>query len=170
MCLKITKNQGLKCEFYSLNIYFFRSVKFQSSQKRKVVVEEEIIEEMSDNDEPETKTQKVDDVQNKTEIIDPLIESTASASKKPSTSTSNTQSWNRSVGVISRKNALTGLVKVKKQDSASSSSVLKDNNESKSDASESTNQEQKTVSNEAPTTNGLSLLGAYSDSDSNQSE
>lgn len=73
--------------FYSSS----RSVNFGNTSKK--VVAEEIIEDLPDEEEPSAKTSKI-------EVIAPKA-------KKD-------ESWNRSIGVLSKKNAMTNLVKAKK--------------------------------------------------------
>ncbi|RZC38712.1 coiled-coil domain-containing protein 94 [Asbolus verrucosus] len=92
---------------------YIKTIKFQNNQKRKLVVEEEIIEE----DEPVVKVAK--------------------AGKSSSGESKNQTGSKKGVGVSSRK-MLAGLVKVKKDEEK---------------------REEKQLSN------GLSLLGAYTDSD-----
>lgn len=132
-------------------IFIFRSVKFQSAQKRKVIVEEEIIEEESSS-----KTQKLTE---DTKQLDPSKESM----NKPSSSDN---SWNRSVGVIPRKNALSGLVKIKNQKTetvnSSTSSITSTSSSTSNMISSSGSNSNE---NEVTSTNGLSLLGTYSGSD-----
>lgn len=74
--------------------------------------------------------------------------------------TSNNESWNKSVGSLNKKGLLVGLVKVKKPqtdvDNGSESVSTKDVKKNKSDSTETANN----------ASNGLSLLGAYSDSES----
>lgn len=140
-------------------------------------MEEEIIEDTSDNEKSDAKMQKLDEqLGKKVEATDPLIESASQLiNQKASTSINNkTQRWNKSVGVISRKNALSGLVKVnKKQETVTSTNQNLDNESNINNLDENKISELKNkTENTKPieNTNGLSLLGAYSDSDSNESE
>lgn len=151
----------------TLLFIFFRTIKFQSSQKRKVVVEEEIVDEKPDSEEPNVKTQKFNSAP--VEESDPLVRSVPVSTQKPTASGSSTQSWNRSVGVISRKNALAGLVKIKKQD-GNSTVVNSTSTEVKSVPDNIKLTKNELTVKPVETVNSLSLLGAYSGTDSNDSE
>lgn len=135
-------------------IIFFRSIKFGGSSTSKVVAEE-IIEEVHEDGEPPAKTSRI-------EILPPK-----------STETKKKESWNKSIGVLSKKTALNNLVRSKKADStvttssnekpsrpetatASVVSTTTDNNETNV----------KNAENAAPVPTGLSLLANYSGSDS----
>lgn len=72
---------------------YIKTIKFQSNQKRKVVLEEEIIELP---DEPQVKTSKLE--AEKLEI---------SKAKKV---TDKSQTWNQSLGVLTKKKPLAGFV------------------------------------------------------------
>lgn len=156
-----------KCE-YSNSKYCFRSVKFHNTQKRKVVLEEEIIED--ENEEPTEKQQKIENE------ADPLIESVPKEEvQKTSSVTNKTNTWNRSVGVMSRKN-LTGLVKIKKTETEVTEKSETEKPSSSINKLEMKNNDSLTNSSDVKsvpvpeTSNGLSLLGAYSGSDSNDSD
>ncbi|XP_030759361.1 splicing factor YJU2 [Sitophilus oryzae] len=111
---------------------YIKKVNFQGSNKRKLVVEEEIIEEIGETD---SKLPKLD------------AKSVDTKSAVPSTSN---WSLNSNKFVTAKKKPLVNLVKTK-------DSVAKKN------SSESVTNSNANVSS----SNGLSLLGAYSDSDSN---
>ncbi|EFA01632.1 splicing factor YJU2 [Tribolium castaneum] len=94
---------------------YVKTIKFQNSQKRKVVVEEEIIED----DEPEAKVSKPETPKTETASSEPKVQ------KK----------------IVSARKMLSGLVKLKKDEPKKE---------------------------EKPQTSGLSLLGAYSDSENSE--
>lgn len=104
----------------------YRTIKFQNTQKRKLVLEEEIIEE----DEPEEKISKPEEKISKPE--EPKIEHLSSDQKVQK----------KSIGAsIPSKKKLAGLVKLKKDEPKKE---------------------------DKPQTSGLSLLGAYSDSENSE--
>lgn len=135
-------------------------------------MEEEIVD-----GEVENKQIKIEEIETETEPneVDPLIESTVTSTttEKPTpivVSKSNTNSWNRSVGVMSRKNALSGLVRIKKP----ATETVTVNDEAKNEKvdeikNKKVNEETKTET-VPQSTSGLSLLGNYSGSDSNDSD
>lgn len=146
----------MKYKYYLL----FRSINFGTSQK---VVAEEIIEDVED--EPPATTSKL-------EVITPKPE----AKKK--------ESWNKSIGVLSKR-TLTNLVRSKKIDTVTSSkdvkSLLTDDSPVAPSFSSNTisgtivsskNQESLSSSpsvsskEDTPVASGLSLLANYSGSDS----
>ncbi|XP_044255407.1 splicing factor YJU2 [Tribolium madens] len=94
---------------------YVKTIKFQNSQKRKVVVEEEIIEE----DEPEVKVSKSETPKTEITFNEPRIQKKA----------------------VSARKMLSGLVKLKKDEPKKE---------------------------EKPQSSGLSLLGAYSDSENSE--
>lgn len=103
------------------------------------MIAEEIIEEVKDEDsEPPSKAPRI-------ELM-------------PQRSINTKQSWNRSIGVLSKKRPLANLVRSKKDTENASTTIVStdDNVASKSDSSKKT----------APTTDGLALLAGYSGSDS----
>uniref|UniRef100_S4NT84 Splicing factor YJU2 n=1 Tax=Pararge aegeria TaxID=116150 RepID=S4NT84_9NEOP len=114
---------------------FIKSVKFNNTTKHKIV-SEEIIEDVQD-DEPKAKSVKVETITAKP--VEPAL-------KKNVT-------WNRSLGVISKKPALANLVRTKKTEESSSSSAI-------------VQKEENVSGNSEPAASGLSLLANYSGSDS----
>ncbi|XP_076250007.1 splicing factor YJU2 [Rhynchophorus ferrugineus] len=116
---------------------YIKGIKFQNSGKRKVVVEE-VIEE---TDEPETKVTKLTE-ESKNVVV---------------SSSSSTNSWSVNTNKLAttKKKTLSGLIKLK--DSQSSTSVKPSTECEVSD---------KSTENKPSSSNGLSLLGAYSDSES----
>ncbi|KAH9640632.1 hypothetical protein HF086_000576 [Spodoptera exigua] len=113
---------------------FIKSIKFNNPSVKKVIAEE-IIEEVKDEEDsgPPAKTSRIE-----------IIPQRTSSLKKA-------ESWNKSIGVLSKKSALSNLVKSKK-----------DNGSSVSTTSVSTD-----VSSKVTTpASGLSLLADYSGSDS----
>lgn len=108
---------------------------------------------------------------------DPLESIPKEEVQKSSSSTFTTNTWNRSVGVMSRKN-LSGLVKIKKPatETGEKNEVPKtDTNidEQEKSCNDVVTNRVPDIKNIVPspeTSNGLSLLGAYSGSDSNDSE
>ncbi|KAJ8946064.1 hypothetical protein NQ318_009189 [Aromia moschata] len=141
---------------------YIKTVKFQSSQKRKMVVEEQIVEE---NDEPNNKTPKTDNVNtdSRLENSSPCVSDTAA------TKSSNTVGWGKSINKIGIKknSSLIGLVKVKKDDKNVEVTNVQENEPERS-LKKDTETTSKGVA--ATATNGLSLLGVYSDSDKSDSD
>lgn len=141
---------------------YIKTVKFQSSGKRKVVTEEEIIEDGDTSGPSAIKQSKLDSKTNSssTEILVDTSTDTAASSRvltmsaKPKASADNT--WNKSIGGLGKKK-LVGLVKIKSKETTE---------ENKS----STTTTDSVIPQKAPETtgNGLSLLGAYSDSDESE--
>uniref|UniRef100_A0A1Y1LGY4 Splicing factor YJU2 n=1 Tax=Photinus pyralis TaxID=7054 RepID=A0A1Y1LGY4_PHOPY len=121
---------------------YIKTVKFHSSQKRKVIVEEEIVE-----DKVEEKKIKVEpDCAGETRVT--VTEAKSSELKEPvkkSVPVGNT--WNKSIGSLSKNKKLTGLVKINKP--SSNTEELKTNNIPSS---------------------SLSLLGNYSGSDNSDND
>lgn len=117
------------------------------------MLEEEVVE-----DEPEAKVLKnaeethITATASNSSTTTELSESRKTEQPKKQLSTN---SWNKSVGGISRKGGLAGLVKIKKNQENDENVV----------ASSSQNNPVKTTSS---VSNGLSLLGAYSDSDNSE--
>lgn len=111
-------------------------------------MEEEIVD-----GEPESKQQKLQEqpTSSSNERLPPVF------TKKVSSS----ESWNKSVGGLRKKGPLVGLVKVKKPQNNSGASTVVEA-EIKTDAVASSHQN---AAENKPALNGLSLLGAYSDSD-----
>ncbi|XP_047545674.1 splicing factor YJU2 [Vanessa atalanta] len=120
---------------------FIKSVKFTNAPKHKIVTEE-IIEDVQDADEPKIKNPKV-------ETLPPKI-----------VETKKSESWNRSIGVLSKKPALGNLVRTKKLEAK----VEKETTESP-DLQDNSSNNKTSVKNE-PSASGLSLLANYSGSDS----
>ncbi|KAF9809978.1 hypothetical protein SFRURICE_000288 [Spodoptera frugiperda] len=113
---------------------FIKSIKFNNPSAKKVIAEE-IIEEVKDEDDsgPPAKTSRIE-----------IIPQRTSSVKK-------TESWNKSIGVLSKKSALSNLVKSKKD----------------TDSNVSTTTVSTDVSSKVTTpASGLSLLADYSGSDS----
>lgn len=105
------------------------------------MIAEEIIEEVKDEDSgPPAKSSRI-------EVI-------------PHKSTDNKQSWNKSIGVISKKPALANLVKSKKNTDTSSTNV------SATSVSTDVVTKNNDTPSKVPSANGLSLLASYSGSDS----
>lgn len=125
---------------------YIKTVKFRSNQKRKVVVEEEIVE-LDKSAEKKIKVEvdcEVDATENVHEEND-KVEDVKEQVKKPVT-VGNT--WNRSIGTLSKNKKLVGLVKINKP-SSSVKEELKTNN---------------------PSSSSLSLLGNYSGSDNSDND
>ncbi|XP_050362786.1 splicing factor YJU2 [Nymphalis io] len=120
---------------------FIKSVKFNNAPKHKIVAEE-IIEDVRDADEPKIKTPKVETLPTK------IVE------------TKKSETWNRSIGGLSKKPALVNLVRTKKVE-------VKVENETKDsqDLKDNTSNSKTSVKN-IPSASGLSLLANYSGSDS----
>lgn len=153
---------------------YIKSVKFQSGsgQKRKVVVEEEIVfvDEVNQPD-PKVARQESNEVP-------PEESKTSDDAIKVVPKQKKGEFWNKSVGGLSRKGGLSGLVKI---GSSSSSKVASVSNEQlKSQTKIDGHTSSLSLQSNTPTTtkdgndssqtvasSGLSLLGAYSDSDSN---
>lgn len=112
---------------------FIKSMKFPKSSGQKIIAEE-IIEEVSHEDEPPMKLMKIE--------------------PKPQKVTNKNQSWNKSIGVLTKSTALSGLVKKTK----------KIDTQTGTNKGENSNNPEKSVEIEKP--NGLSLLANYSGSDS----
>lgn len=122
--------------------FYYRTIKFQS--KRKYVVEEEIVET-----ETESKQQKLQEQPEKPTIStdSPSSSSTTVVVKKPTAKT-----WNKSIGGLSRN----GPLVVKKSQSGGEKVAI---------ATTSKNNVEESGSENKIVSNGLSLLGAYSDSE-----
>ncbi|XP_049865363.1 splicing factor YJU2 [Pectinophora gossypiella] len=130
---------------------FIKSIKFGSSSTQKVVAEE-IIEDVED--EPPAKTSRI-------EVLPPK---TTDSKKK--------ETWNRSIGVLTKKPALANLVKSKKVDTLNGSAEVNKKEDSGSVGVNSATSSVTSSTNSvtAPAASGLSLLANYSGSDSDQSE
>lgn len=118
---------------------YIKTIKFNNPNKRKLVVEEEVLEDT---------------------ISDSVTKSAKKESLNEATSSSSSSSWslsNNKQKMNLVKKPLTGLVKVKSSD--------KKQNEVSEDKVETN--KISSSNNTTSTSNGLSLLGAYSDSDSN---
>ncbi|CAK1551692.1 unnamed protein product [Leptosia nina] len=120
---------------------FIKSVKFNNPLKHKVVAEE-IIEEVKEETEPAAKNIKLEDPPPK-----------LSAPKK-------TETWNKSIGVISKKNPLANLVRKKPE----TIEVKSEPKEPLATSSNTTDNIKEDVKESKPS--GLSLLANYSGSDS----
>ncbi|XP_060531862.1 splicing factor YJU2 [Cylas formicarius] len=116
---------------------YLKSVKFSNTQKRKLVVEEEIIED-ADSKEPDPKSSKCN-LMKELDNCSVISNSWSKAGSKPASS---------------KKNALFGIVKIK--------------SDAKKENAPDTHTDIKKNDN-TDVANGLSLLGSYSDSDSNDS-
>lgn len=152
-----------------LNIY--RSVKFQNkSSGSKIVLAEEIIEEIEDESVPplakRIKTEP--DTDNVTSIIKQRQENVQKSF--PKAFSKNNESWSKSVGSLSNKKGLSGLVKIIKK--SENKNIATPSSTSTSTCasvdSEQKDQNKSNIQPKAPSTNGLSLLAGYSDSDSNE--
>lgn len=163
-------------QFSYKNIFFYRTIKFQSSNKRKVVVEEEIIEE--ENEEPALKTIKTEEETspNTTEIKQEPIDSTdplTSEAEQTVDKQKQTKFFNidRSSKLVSlSRNKIMNLVRVKKP-----ATEVKDEPQERPEVEEKKtevkiyeNKKLEEVKEQMP--NGLSLLGAYSGSENSDSE
>lgn len=132
---------------------FFRTIKFQSTQKRKLVVEEEIIEE----DQPQEKIVKTVDIQ--ISVPEPQKE----PNEQPQLPSSSSSTWCMKDSKRPKKTtSLIGIVKpsVKKNTKSLIEFVKPLIGESENSQDDHVNQTEVKV---APS--GLSLLGAYSDSE-----
>ncbi|CAH2091840.1 unnamed protein product [Euphydryas editha] len=118
---------------------FIKSIKFSNATKHKIITEE-IIEDVQNADEPKIKNSKVEILPTK------------------STETKKNESWNRSIGVLSKKSPLVNLVKTKKVE------VKREGTESQN-VKEISSDDKSAVKSE-PSASGLSLLANYSGSDS----
>ncbi|XP_075972769.1 splicing factor YJU2 [Anticarsia gemmatalis] len=122
---------------------FIKSIKFSNPASKRVV--EEIIEDVVDDDRPAAKSSKIEVIPQK------------------STEAKKQQTWNKSIGVMSKKPALANLVKCKKDNEIDSAketaqnTLVSTNVASKSSSS---------TSKPTPAASGLSLLANYSGSDS----
>lgn len=132
----------------------FRSVKFNKPSTHKIVAEE-IVEDVKDDGEPPAKTSRVD-------VIPPK-----------STETNRKETWNKSIGIISKKPALSNLVKSKSSVQGNGPSNLMTVSAQTYTASSATStvvsSTDKPVSTQAsdnPAGSSLSLLANYSDSGS----
>ncbi|XP_053599612.1 splicing factor YJU2 [Plodia interpunctella] len=117
-----------------------KSIKFNNPSTQKVVAEE-IIEEVPDEDEPPAKSSKIE-----------ILPTKSSGAKK-------NESWNKSIGMLSKKPALANLVRSKKKETESPTVP----NTSNAQTSTENNNNSKT---ETAKPLGLSLLANYSGSDS----
>ncbi|XP_018331756.1 YJU2 splicing factor homolog [Agrilus planipennis] len=134
---------------------YIKSVKFNSTQKRKLIVEEEVVEE-EDETPSSTKHSKVDDTAE--EVI-----STPENIKEVLVKQKSTNTWNKSIGSLSGKGKLKNLVKVTKKNE----NVGKETKPAITEGSSSSStQVTTTVINSVKTCSGLSLVGDYSDSGS----
>lgn len=121
---------------------FIKSIKFNNAGKHKIVTEE-IIEDVQDADEPKVKTAKV-------EIL-----------PKKSTDSKKNESWNRSIGVLSKKSPLVNLVKKKAVEAKSEKQEASETQSVKEISSDN-----KSAEKSKSPASGLSLLVNYSGSDS----
>ncbi|XP_045763825.1 splicing factor YJU2 [Maniola jurtina] len=124
---------------------FIKSVKFNNTTKHKIVTEE-IIEDVKDDEEPKVKHIKIE---------------TVTAEKPVEPTSKKNESWNRSIGVISKKPALANLVRTKKAEESCSEKVQKMAEKVQKETNAS-GQSSESVS----VPSGLSLLANYSGSDS----
>lgn len=156
---------------------YIKSVKFQSGsgQKRKVVVEEEIVF-LDEGNQPDPKVarQESDEVAlEESKTSEDSIKGVVPKQKKGN-------SWNKSVGGLSRKGGLSGLVKIGNSSSSKVASVSNEQLKSQTKTDSHTSSLSSSLQTNTQTTtkagndssqpvasSGLSLLGAYSDSDSN---
>lgn len=132
-------------------VIFFRTIKFQNAGKRKIVLEEEIVDET----EPEEKVAKTGE--------GPVEDRNQAGSSSYVPKTNFTTKILK--GVIAKKSKLSGLVKIKK-DTKNQSTENEDNKQAEEKREESTNQKEPSAEVKSSNSNGLSLLGAYSDSES----
>ncbi|CAB3225013.1 unnamed protein product [Arctia plantaginis] len=122
---------------------FIKSIKFSNPAAKRVV--EEIIEEVVDEDSgPSAKSSRIE-----------------VAPKKP-TDVTKQRTWNKSIGVLSKKPALANLVRSKKESDVQSTTEKSSDNVVSTVANKS-NEER---SQSTPSATGLSLLADYSGSDS----
>lgn len=146
-------------------MFIYRSIKFSNPASKRVV--EEIIEDVEEDPGPPSKSSRIEVLPQK------------------STEVKKQESWNRSIGVLSKKSGLANLVKSKKDsdpkstnevassvasncvDSKSGSSVSSKTVDSTSDVKGSVPNKIVDSTNEAKSSGtGLSLLAGYSGSDS----
>lgn len=127
-------------------VVYFRSVKFQSTQKRKLVVEEEII------DEEQPKGTNIKSNEQQIDTLEPVTPSS-----------SNNSIWNtKGNKQVPKKSSLLGIVKTNAKKVCKSSVEI-----AASDVKEVTTSNSKANCAEAKAApSGLCLLGTYSDSDS----
>ncbi|XP_072941903.1 splicing factor YJU2 [Epargyreus clarus] len=133
---------------------FIKSIKFSGTSKTKVV-SEEIIEDVDEEGEPVAKVAKKDNIPSK-----PV-------------QTKNKESWNKSIGIISKKNPLVNLVKSKKApETVVKSSSQESNSQTSKNEKSTSSKDTKPItavpdkSGSTVPTSGLSLLANYSGSDS----
>ncbi|RVE48400.1 hypothetical protein evm_006961 [Chilo suppressalis] len=134
---------------------FIKSIKFGSTSTNKVVTEE-IIEEVQEVDEPPAKTPRI-------EVIPPK----AAEQRKAET-------WNKSIGVLSKKPLLNNLVKKKQEStsnvaddkSVSNPQRITDNISTPVENKNVRKDEQSESKSYTTAASGLSLLANYSGSDS----
>lgn len=159
---------------YNLNIFFiFRTVKFQSNQKRKVVVEEEIIEEI-DLKEPNNKHLKVSiPKENKDKIMCTDVNESVAKTVDKTARICNTLKKSENKGTSSMRNLLKNAIrKVEKVNSTQQNidSIEAKGVEDQSNMKESIskqNQSNNLKNNDNKVVgNGLSLLCSYSSSES----
>lgn len=153
----LNSNNFLLKQFLNFLNSCFRSVKFQSSHKRKLIVEEEIIEE----DKPQEKNIKIDDDQ-------PTVSESPKEQTDPAksiSSSSSSSSWEmKNKSALKKTNTLMGIVKPNvKKESKSLIGIVKPLIKDTTVKITEDNNINATVSDKVPS--GLSLLGAYSDSD-----
>lgn len=118
------------------------------------MLEEEVVE-----DEPEAKLSKSsDETQFTTASNLTTAEHNDSKKAEQPKKQLGTNSWNKSVGGISRKGGLAGLVKIKKNQG----------NEEKNENIVASSSQSNSVETTQNVSNGLSLLGAYSDSENSE--
>ncbi|KAK4887217.1 hypothetical protein RN001_003488 [Aquatica leii] len=142
---------------------YIKTVKFQSG-KRKVVVAEEIVEIDNQIEDKKIKVEQVDDTQ-----TEPHISMGEEKNNKVSVDLQKQvnkvvlkvdNSWNRSVGGPSKNKKLFGLVKLNKPSASNSNSSSGNNVGTTSDVTTENTNTPKAASS------GLSLLGGYSGSES----
>ncbi|KAM3968306.1 splicing factor YJU2 [Aphomia sociella] len=126
---------------------FIKCIKFNKSTANKIVAEE-IIEDV-DEEEPPAKCSKID-------IIPPK-----------NTEVKKKESWDRSIGVLSKKPALANLVRKKTESvNDTKSTVISDSTAVAKDEAMSTKAENSCNEKSSPAPTGLALLANYSGSDS----
>lgn len=144
-------------------------MKFQNkSSGSKIVLSEEIIEEIQDDSVPPLAKRIKKECDDEINAVIPLVKNRETIQGSiPKTLSKNNESWSKSVRSLSNKKGLSGLVKINKKSEnkgiviPASTSTSSNVNSGQKDQNKNDNKPKE------PSTNGLSLLADYSDSDSN---
>ncbi|KAF2880913.1 hypothetical protein ILUMI_25262 [Ignelater luminosus] len=150
---------------------YIKTVKFESQNAKRKVVEEEIVE--LDEEQPATKAIKTETASSSlgattsesNTVMHDSLETKIRNDEKSSNKNTSKQSlgWNKSIGTLSQKKGLVGLVKINNKTSAGNSDV-----KSKPIIAETSSSSTASMPDKRST--GLSLLGGYSDSDTSDND